>query len=159
MSPTKSQQLWIALGGPRAVRIIFILMLLYALVIGGLMLGYANVQSCLADYNDEAAISTRVRIQTGADDRKLNQRIEDVNASDRARIIANQKATRELLIATRDRGAAGDEAINNFIKVSDDILGIFAINENERAKIAQERARIDSIRAGAPTPAPPSERC
>lgn len=156
----RSQRFWIALGSPKAVRVIFALMVCYALIIGGLMLGYANVQNCLTDYTDENARATRIRVQTSADDRALNVRIETVNASDRARIIENQKATRELLIATRDRGGnASEAALTKFIKVSDDSLNIFAVNESERAKIAQERARIDAIRATAPAPAAPSERC
>ena len=158
MPTTRTTRFWIALGSPRAVRIVFALMLVYALVIGGLMLGYASVQSCLAEYTDEAALSTRIRLQTAAD-RKLNQRIEDVNTSDRARIIANQKATRELLIAAREDGTASRRALDAYIRISDESLDIFAVNEAERRKLAQERARIDAIRATAPAPASPSDRC
>lgn len=151
---------WVGLGSARAVRIIFVLMILYFLVIGGLVLGYSNVQSCLAKYSDLSAKALQIRVQTGSDDRALNQRILTVDASDRARIIANQLATRQLIQSTvKNGGVATRSALVNFLKVGDDSIAQFQKNEVERTRIAAERLRIDQVRATAPNPGPPSESC
>ncbi|MFI7608888.1 hypothetical protein ACIBTV_27760 [Micromonospora sp. NPDC049366] len=46
------------MGTPMMVRVITAGMLVYALIIGGLFVGYVRVQSCLADYSDQAANRT-----------------------------------------------------------------------------------------------------
>lgn len=156
----RAARIWYSIGTARTVRVIFVLMVLYFLVIGGLVLGYANVQNCLAKYSDENAVALRIRAQTGADDRALNNRVDAVDSSDRALIIANQKATRDLIEATANNGGRATIAdLRAYEKVSDDSLAIFAVNEQQRAAIRQERARIDTVRSSAPNPDPPSETC
>jgi hypothetical protein len=157
---TRGSKIWYSIGTARTVRVIFVLMILYFLVIGGLVLGYANVQNCLAHYSDENAIALRIRTQTASDDRALNVRVDEVDTSDRARIIANQKATRDLIEATAKNGGTATLAdLRAYQKISDDSLAIFATNENQRVSIRQERARIDAVRSTAPNPDPPSETC
>lgn len=158
--PTATARFWVALGGPKAVRIIYVIMLFYALILGGLMLGYANVQQCLADYSNENATALKTRGQFTTDDRLLSQRIESVAKSDRVRIIANQQAYSELikaLIAGKQpeiqRQALRYQAINQAS------LDQFAANEKERSLIERARADIDQKRAATPLPGPPSEQC
>lgn len=155
---TRRGRFWIAMGSPRAVRVIFALMLVYALVIGGLMLGYARVQQCLARYSDANARSTQIRIQTGADDRRLLLRTQVVDEADRARIIANQRAVLSF-IRDINNGRSQTEAFKDLERSTEDSLAVFANNEKERQSIAKERARIEAVRATANPPLPPSEMC
>lgn len=150
-----------AIGSPKAVRFIFAGMVIYALVIGGLMLGYANVQSCLAKYSDASADSSRIRAEAAAQDRTLNNRVEAVNTSDRQRIIANQRAIRQLLadIMAEPRGTASNESLRTYNQVNDESLRIFAANERERMAIGAERLKVEKLRATAPPPNSPSETC
>lgn len=162
MQSTRTGRFWIALGGPKAVRIVYVIMLFYALVLGGLMLGYADVQQCLSDYSDQNALSTKARAEAATDDRLLNQRIESVNHSDRVRIIENQAALAELVkaaAASDNNPAAGREAFAKFQRTSDVSLDIFRKNEEERTSIEQARAAIEKKRSDNPVPPPPSEQC
>lgn len=157
---SRGSRIWYSIGTARTVRVIFVLMIMYFLIIGGLVLGYANVQNCLAHYSDENAVALRIRAQTAADDRALNVRVDEVDSSDRARIIDNQKATRDLIEATANNGGRATIAdLRAYQNVSNDSLKIFAVNEQARVGIRQERARIDSVRSTAPNPGPPSETC
>jgi hypothetical protein len=148
-----------AIGSPKAVRFIFAGMVIYALVIGGLMLGYANVQSCLARYSDESAKASQVRLSAAAQDRTLNNRTEAVNTSDRQRIIANQRATQTLIESLLEEGDGERLAFLAFNKVNDESLRVFAANERERMDINTERLRVERLRATAPAPDAPSETC
>lgn len=159
---TRRGRFWVALGSPRAVRFVYAIVLIYALIIGGLMLGYTSVQSCLSDYSDLNAKVLQVRGTFTTEERILLQRVEAVSTSDRYRIIANQQALAELVSAVsaaENNRAAGERAFTNFRKVSDDSIQIFQRNETERQSIAAERARIDAKRAATPLPGPPSEVC
>jgi hypothetical protein len=155
----RGSRFWEGLGSARTVRVIFIGMIVYFVVIGMLVFGYAKVQTCLAQYSNESAAATKMRVQLAADDRVLNQRIEAVDDSDRARIIADQKATRDLLVAVNKNGRATRQDIDNFLATSNGSIKIFSTNERERQSIAEERARIDAARAQAAPPPAPKERC
>lgn len=158
---TRKGRFWIAIGSPKAVRFIFAGMLVYALVIGGLMLGYANVQSCLANYSDDAAKSSQTRLVAAAQDRTLNNRVEAVNTSDRQRIIANQRALKSLIDALLAGDSARETAtaLETYNKVNNESLSIFAANERERIAIGGERIKVEKLRASAPAPDAPSETC
>lgn len=159
MDHNRKSRFWVAIGSPRAVRFIFAGMLVYALVIGGLMLGYAQVQSCLANYSEDAAASTRVRAEAAAQDRTLNNRTEAVNLSDRQRIIINQRATKSLIDDLIDDGQSDDAAFINYNKVNVESLRIFSENEKERNAIGAERLKVEKLRNTAPPPESPSETC
>lgn len=160
MHTTRRGRFWIALGGPKAVRIIYVIVLFYALVIGGLMLGYADVQKCLQDYSDQNAAALRVRTEASADDRILSQRIENVDKADRVRIIANQAALADLVQSAADNNSlAAESALKHFTEVNDASLKIFQKNEQERTMIAEARRAIDAKRAATPLPEAPSEQC
>jgi multidrug efflux pump subunit AcrB len=159
---TRRGRFWVALGGPKAVRTIYVIMLFYALVLGGLMLGYADVQKCLADYSDQNALATKARADAGTDDRLLNQRVAAVDQSDRIRIIENQQALAELAKAAalgQGNTTAARDALAKFQRTSDVSLEIFRKNQEERTSIAQARAAIDKKRSDNPVPSPPSEQC
>lgn len=160
MHTTRKGRFLLAIGSPRAVRFIFLGMLIYALVIGGLMLGYTNVQSCLADYSDDAARSSQTRTAAAAQDRNLNNRIEAVNTSDRQRIIVNQRAMRTLVeVILRGEPPVTAKALAAYNKVNDDSLEIYVRNEKERMAIAAERLKVEELRASAPAPEAPSDSC
>jgi multidrug efflux pump subunit AcrB len=159
-SHPRATRFWIATGSPRAIRLVYIVIVLYALIIGSLMYGYANVQSCFADYADANALVLQVRAKTSTDDRILQQRVDAVNAADRQATIATQ-ASLAGLVQTAARGNRSDTrtALLDFAKVNEQSLQTYASDERERTSIAQERARIDAIRAATPIPGPPSEQC
>lgn len=160
MHTTRHGRFLLAIGSPKAVRFIFAGMLVYALVIGGLMLGYADVQHCLANYTDAAARSAQTRAAAAAQDRALNARIEAVSLSDRQRIIANQKASQELIEKSIETdGAVPDEVLLKYTKISDESLRIFLKNEEERAAINEQRRRVEALRDSAPAPDAPSDSC
>lgn len=156
----RGARLWNGLGSPRTVRIIFVGMILYFLVIGGLVLGYTGVQHCLQDYSDENALSLQVRYETSAVDRQLNARVDTIDASDRSRIRANNDASLEFLQNVAITGGNPTaEALSAFRKVNANSAKIFDANEKARVQIANERAANDNRRATAPNPPPPSETC
>lgn len=159
-SHARAARFWVAMGSPRAIRIVYVVMLAYALIIGGLMFGYAKVQSCFADYADANAAVLQVRAKTTTDDRALQQRIDAVAAADRQATIATQASLADL-VQTAARGNRNDtrDALLAFAKVNGQGLQTYASDERERTSIAQERARIDAIRAATPIPGPPSEQC
>lgn len=154
--------LWGALGTPRAVRIISVMMLVYLLVIGGLVFGYAKVSSCLAAYADQSARSTAIRASAAAEDRALNQAEGRLDDSDRARYAADQKAMTDALTVLLDREADRDTraaALVGLLDVHRETTRILAVNAAERSRIRQERARIEGDRQRNPVPPPPSETC
>lgn len=160
MDSTRTGRFWISLGSPKAVRIIYVVMILYALVLGSLMVGYTHVQSCLAKYADLNANALQVRSQSTFDDRVQQKRVDAVDHSDRARIIANQQALSKLVQAAMSRdGTITNKALADLKKTNDASLHQFAKNEVERTSIAQARAAIDKRRADNPIPGPPSEQC
>ncbi|MET0698597.1 MAG: hypothetical protein ABWY93_02935 [Mycobacterium sp.] len=156
----RSREMLLTLGTPKAIRIIFALMILYALVIGGLVVGYSKVQACLADYTNQSAQSTAVRTQAAAEDRALNAREAAVDQSDRVRIRASNDATLVFIQNVAEtRGQPTPAALAEFRKVNATSAVIFDQNENERVKITTERRNIEARRAASPPPAPPSETC
>lgn len=157
--PTPARRFWRRLGGPGAVRIVYVFIFVYALIIGGLMVGYSHVQKCLAGYADANAVSSQARTQAAADDRVLLQRVSNVDKSDRDRIFANQQALSKLVRSIVDSGTADRKALNDLVTTSTESLKVFDRNEQERTSIAQARAAIERTRSANPVPGPPSEQC
>lgn len=157
---TRKGRFWVAIGSPRAVRFIFAGMLIYALVIGGLMLGYANVQQCLANYSDDSAVAARTRADAAAQDRVLNARENAVDASDRTRLRADNAAILIYISAvTQSSGNPSDVSTKEFLRVRSESQKIFENNELERKVIFEQRARVEKFRSSAPPPDAPSETC
>lgn len=158
MSPTRRRRFWVNLGSPNAVRAVFAGMIVYALIIGGLILGYANVQECLQDYADANARAFQNRAQASAQDRALQLRTDALALSDRQRLIANARATVILVEAINSAGLTS-KALSDYQKVNEESLRIFAANETERINIGNERARVENMRASTPLPDAPSDTC
>lgn len=159
-SPT--QRVWASLGTSSAVRVISIGMLIYLLVIGMLTFGYIKVQSCVTDYANDSATSTKARSDAAADDRRLNDAEGRLADSDRDRYRANQKALSELLAIISDPGAdkaAKAAKFGNLIRVDRKSSTVLDQNEAQRTRIRQERKLIEAQRAKNPPPPPPSETC
>lgn len=153
-----------ALGSRAAVRVVLLMMLVYAATSGMLVFGYAEVSRCVANYADASAASNKLRAGAAAEDRALDARLETVNASDIARIRADQAAMLKMFLllstpkAQQDRRqvkAAFDGTVRSYV-VSAQVL---AKNQAERNNIARERAAVQARRAASPVPAGPSITC
>lgn len=154
--------LWGALGTPRVVRIITLLVIAYALVIGSLVVGYVNVSRCVADYSDQAARATIVRNNAAAQDRELNAATDAVDNSDRVRLRADQNALLHLIKLLNRPDTTRDQkivAFNALQRTNEESSRILAVNDKERARIIARRRAVEAQRAASPLPAPPSETC
>ncbi len=154
---------WIALGSARTVRIIFICMIVYFLIIGGLVLAYSNVQKCLADYGDVQAESSKARSEAASIDRKLNARYDELSTSERARLRVDQDALLDLMAVLVRGGDIDDNAaqiaLEKVKQTNEDSAEIGRVNDKERFALNQERARADALRQLNPVPDAPSETC
>lgn len=154
-------RLWKALGTPNAVRVVTVLMLVYALVIGALVFGYAKVQSCVTDYSNQAATSTKARAAAAADDRRLNDAESRLEDSDRTRLRANADALSDLLVtlAKPATAAVKQAKFETLLKVNAESAKVLDANEASRQRIRMERAQVEAQRLRNPPPPPPSETC
>lgn len=161
MMPDKTG-LWGALGTQKAVRIVTLMMIIYAIIIGGLVVGYANVSNCLAAYSDEAAGSTAARAKSAAEDRVLNAAEARLDNSERTRLRTDQAALLKLIRTLGSPDATEADRASAFTtleKVNTESSRILAANDEDRGRITQERVRIEEDRQANPPPRPPSETC
>ncbi len=160
---SRAGKVWYSLGSPRTVRMIFIAMIVYFLIIGGLVLGYARVQTCLADYSDEQATSAKARGEAARVDREINKEYDDLSTSERARLRADQDALLDLvrqLSAGRDiDSSAVQVALAKVEQVNKESFEIGRVNDQARRDLDQKRASADALRTLNPVPGPPSEKC
>lgn len=153
---------WGALGTPKSVRVITVLMMVYAVVIGALVFGYAKVSGCLATYADRSATSQAVRAEAAAEDRKLNDAESVLADSDRQRYRQDKAAMSNLLVTLGRPGVAQEQkaaAYANLLKVDNETAKVLDANEAERREIRAERRQIEERRKLNPVPPPPSETC
>lgn len=157
----RQRQVWRALGTPSAVRVVTFLMLVYAVVIGALVFGYAKVQSCVTDYSNSAATSTKARAAAAADDRRLNDSESKLEDSDRSRLRANAGALSGLLVTLAKPASEAERkaAFETLLRVDAESAKILDANEVQRQGIRRERAQVEAQRAKNPPPPPPSETC
>lgn len=156
------RRVWTALGTPGAVRIVTLMMLLYAVVIGALVFGYAKVQSCVTDYANSSASATKARADAAADDRRLDGAESTLDDSDRVRYRADSRAMSQLLAGFTKPNpdqATTKLRFENLLVVDAESSRILDANDGRRQEIRQERARIEAQRAKNPPPPPPSETC
>ncbi|MBF9135337.1 hypothetical protein I0C86_41540 [Plantactinospora sp. S1510] len=144
---TVAHRAWSALGTPTTVRIITAGMLVYAIMIGALVFGYARVSSCLASYADASAKSTAARADAAAEDRALAE-------LDRQAAVRNEDALDETLQAMA-RGGSQAEVQKSF----DRLLLVRAETARIRTEANTTRADIEERRRLNPVPPPPSESC
>lgn len=158
-------RLWYNLGTAKVVRAIFIGMIIYFLIIGGLVVGYSRVQQCLSDYSDLQAESSAARAQAATIDRDLNARVDELSTSERARLRSDQDAFLDLMnTLLQGKGNEVDSAVvQNALakvrKVNEESAEIGRANDAERARIVQLRARADALRQLNPVPDAPSKTC
>ena len=67
---TAPRRAWGWLGTAASVRLITLGMLVYAIILGGLVAGYARVSNCVATYSNAAARSTTERTEAAGQDRQ-----------------------------------------------------------------------------------------
>ncbi len=160
---SRAGKMWFNLGSPRTVRIIFIAMIIYFVIIGGLVLGYSQVQNCLSDYSDEQAVSAQARAEAARLDREINKQYDDLSTSERARLRADQDALLDLvrlLSAGRDiDSSAVQVALEKVEKVNRESAEIGKTNDDFRRDLNQKRASADALRQLNPVPEAPSEQC
>lgn len=157
---SRPQRFWQSLGTPSAVRVVVVLVLVYAVVIGALFVGYVKVQSCVTKYSDEAARSTKARADAAAEDRLLNAADSALEDSDRAALRANAAALTATLQATVTRDEKTVKAaFGRLLATQEKSAKVLDGNEVKRLGIRKERAAIEARRAQSPPPPPPSETC
>jgi hypothetical protein len=153
---------WTALGTPRAVQIVTVLMIVYAIAIGALVFGYAQVSSCLASYAEAAAKSTAARAKLAADDRTLDEADRQLADQERVARDRSEAALDEALASLVAQPPNADRAKNAFARlviVRTGAATTRAQTATERAKNAKTRADNEAERAQSPPPPPPSESC
>ncbi|WP_431881583.1 hypothetical protein [Micromonospora chalcea] len=85
-----ARRAWSALGTPNMVRVISAGMIVYALILGALVVGYTRVQACVTQYSDASARRT-AEIAT-ATDRSAAAQIQLADALGGADDITSVKA-------------------------------------------------------------------
>lgn len=154
------RRVWQSLGTPVAVRAVVLLVLIYAVVIGALFVGYVKVQSCVTKYSNEAAVSTKARADAAAEDRRLNVAESALEDSDRAALRANATALTAVLQATVTRDEPRvRRAFTRLLSTQQRSATALDGNEVKRREIRRQRAEIEARRAQSPPPPPPSETC
>ncbi len=159
---SRGGRFWFNLGSARTVRAIFVAMIVYFLIIGGLVLAYSDVQHCLQDYSDEQAASSKARAEASAIDRKINAEYDDLSTSERARLRVDQDAFLDLLRAINRTGTdstATRVALEKAEKINKESAEIGRVNDRARYPLNQQRAQAEALRALNPGPQAPSEKC
>lgn len=154
---------WYNLGSARSVRIIFVCMVVYFLIIGGLVLGYAKVQKCIADYSEVQNISSRARSEAATIDRELNARYDELSTAERNRLGTDQDAFLELMDVLASPEARSPVVVRVALakvrKVNEESRRISKVNDAERIQLDQRRAKAEALRQLNPVPEAPSKKC
>lgn len=154
------KRLWTWLGTPASVRAITAGMVVYALLIGALMFGYARVSSCLAEYAEASARSQAARSAASDQDRQVEEADRAIQERDRAAAARADDALDKVLQASarQDRQGARD-AFAELVRVRADVARVRA--ESAAAQRANNaiRAKNEEARAQNPLPPPPSQSC
>lgn len=154
------RRLWTWLGTPGSVRAITAGMVVYALLIGALVFGYARVSGCLAQYADASARSTAARAQAATEDRAVEEADRRVNDRDRAAAARADDALDRVLLSMASRDQAKTQAaFADLLRVRAEVAEARA--ESAAARMANDeiRARNEQARARNPVPPPPSQSC
>ncbi|MEV5211315.1 hypothetical protein AB0K35_27965 [Micromonospora sp. NPDC053740] len=154
------RRVWTWLGTPGSVRVITAGMVVYALLIGALVFGYARVSGCLAQYADASARSTAARATAAGEDRAVDEADRRVNERDRAASArADDALDRVLLAMARRDEAATQAAFRDLLKVRAEVAQVRAESAAARVANNETRARNDDARKQNPVPPPPSQSC
>lgn len=124
------------------------LMIVYALVIGLLVYGYADVSNCLASYADRSATSTNARAVLAGEDRALDER--DRQARDRAEVALDNALA--ALVAVPNNQQKTALAFANLVTVRKEVAAV-------RVETNRQRAENEAQRKKSPPPPPPSQTC
>ncbi|WBB94168.1 hypothetical protein [Verrucosispora sp. WMMC514] len=154
------RRIWSWLGTPGSVRAITAGMLVYALLIGALVFGYARVSNCLASYADASARSTAARAQAAAEDRAVGEADRRITEQERAAAARAEAALDAVLraMASQDRDRT-QSAFADLLRVRDEVAEVRAGAAAARKENDAMRARIEQRRAEHPVPPPPSQSC
>jgi hypothetical protein len=157
---SRPRRVWASLGTQNAVRGVIALVLVYALIIGALVFGYARVSTCLAKYADKSSTSTTARSNAAAEDRKADQVERDINEAERVRLAANDAALDKVLIATSGTDQAKKiAAFKELLAVRAETARQRKVNDVRREDLTALRARTEQARLSNPIPPPPSQSC
>lgn len=143
--------------GPGMIRLITAGMILYAVVLGCLVAGYARVSGCIASYAERSAASTAARADLAAQDRMLDEasRKAQQRADDAIDVflcsLAGAPGQCKTIVQGEPRPTR-QQAYAQLLAVRLDV-------SHERARISTQRAANEKERAAHPVPAPPSQTC
>ncbi len=146
-------------GTTRLRNIILVLLLVYAIVIGFLVAGYANVSSCLADYAEKSAVSTNARATIASPARQLDVAERVLSESDRQANRAFSKALSKVLVTLDGTQAAQRAAYADLLAQDAKTAATLDTNEKSREAIRKARAQNEENRKLNPVPPPPSRDC
>lgn len=154
------KRLWTWLGTPASVRAITAGMVVYALLIGALVFGYARVSSCLAQYAEASAQSQAARSVAADEDRAVDEADRAIQERDRAAAARADDALDKVLQASaRQDRPATQAAFAELLRVRADVARVRAESTAAQRANNQIRARNDEARARNPLPPPPSQSC
>lgn len=151
--------IWNSLGTQRAVRVISLLMVLYLIIMGFLVFGYARVSSCLANYADKSAVSTNARANAAAQDRQLDLAERDLDESDRLANRAFSKSLSKVLVSFNESQAERKQAYLDLLAQDKVTAGTLDKNEKSREALRKARVENEEQRKLNPVPASPSQSC
>lgn len=154
------RRVWTWLGTPGSVRAITAGMVVYALLIGALVFGYARVSGCLAEYAEASALSNAARSQAADEDRAVDEADRRITERDRAAAARADDALDKVLKATarQDRPAA-QTAFAELLRVRAEVARVRAESAAAQRANNATRARTEEARAANPLPPPPSQSC
>jgi hypothetical protein len=155
---SRPRRVWASLGTQNAVRAVIALVVVYALIIGALVVGYARVSTCLAKYADRSAVSATARSDAAAEDRQADEAERAINESERVRLAANDAALDKVLIASNGTDRAKTlAAFKELLAVRAETARQRRANDARRDALAAQRARTEEDRRR--NPPPPSQSC
>ncbi len=142
-----------------ARRLVGFLMAVYLVAIAYLVFAYGDVSKCLAEYAAIDNSATAARSEAGAKDRQLNKRESDLNASDRSRFAADQRAFGDAFAAALT--SVGDQAkarelTEGLVAQLQETERVLRDNEAARERLNRERGAVEAFRAANPVPPKPS---
>ncbi|PZG17814.1 hypothetical protein C1I95_14790 [Micromonospora craterilacus] len=154
------RRIWSWLGTPGSVRAITAGMVVYALLIGALVFGYARVSSCLAGYADASAVSTAARAKAASEDRAVDEADRRITEQERDAGARADDALDAVLqaMAAQDRERT-EATFADLLRVRAEVAEVRATAAAARQANNEQRAANEQRRVANPIPPPPSESC
>jgi multidrug efflux pump subunit AcrB len=154
-----ASRVWASLGTQRAVRVISLFMVIYLVAIGFLVVGYAKVSACLANYADKSAVSTNARADAATQDRQLDLAERDLDERDRIANRAFSKALSDVLVSFGGTDEGKRKAYADLLVQDKKTAAQLDADEKDREALRKSRQQNEEARKRNPVPPPPSQSC